>query len=577
MQRTWTDFGIDTKGHTTGEFKTVCPACSAHRKKKHYPCLNLNLDKGVWHCWHCEWSGTLGKGEDRRSNPYATPLIFRKPVYRQTALPQRVVDWFATREIPEKILARNRISYGPVYMPQVEQEVPAIQFPYFRNGEVVNVKYRDGRKFFRMSGGAERILYGLDDIAGSTVLICEGEIDKLSLEVAGYTSVVSVPDGAPAPDTKHYEHKFDFLLSAEALLKPLKRIILAVDNDLPGQRLAQELARRLGPERCYTVQWSSECKDANDVLMHQGAHIVRECIEHAEPWPVQGIVTIDMIRNGITQLYHQGIQRGTSPGWHKVAQHYTVRAGEFTIVTGIPSHGKSQFVSAMMINLAASHGWRFAVFTPEQYPLERYAALLMEQQTGQPFDGAAVRMPPQQMEQAMDWLNASFCFLLPEDEAPTIGALLDLAKVQVYRMGIKGLIIDPWNEIEHSRPSHMTETEYISQTLTQIRRFARIHGVHVWIVVHPTKMTKAVSGAYAGQYPPPSPYDISGSSHWRNKADNCLTLWRDVEAGDGHVELHVQKVRYREIGHPGKIDLWLEKSCGRYNEFGPEGAEGVAD
>ena len=46
--------------------------------------------------------------------------------------------------------------------------------------------------------GAEKVLFGLDDIRDeSTIIIVEGELDKLAMEEAGYRNVVSVPDGAP--------------------------------------------------------------------------------------------------------------------------------------------------------------------------------------------------------------------------------------------------------------------------------------------------------------------------------------------------------------------------------------------
>lgn len=567
---TWQDYGIDIRGKTTGELKTTCPWCSPYRKKSTYPCLSVNLDKGVWHCWHCAASGSLQAGEHRQSNPAATPLIFRKPVYRETPLPTRVLQWFASRGIPEKVLARRRISYGPVYMPQLEQEVPAVQFPYFRNGEVINCKYRDGQKHFRMAGGAERILYGLDDIQGDTVLITEGEMDAMALEAAGYTSVVSVPDGAPAVTTKNYASKFDFLLSAEALLTPLKRIILAVDTDLPGQKLAEELARRLGPERCWRVTWSSGCKDANDVLMSHGAAVLKECVEAAQPWPVSGIVTVAQLLPALTLMYQHGMPRGSSTGWRSLDRHYTVRPGELSIISGVPSHGKSTWLSAMVIQLAGflatTEEWRFAIFSPENYPLERYSAMLLEQYLGKPFDGAATRMSLAEMTQGAYWLNAYVSFLCPEDATPTVAHLLELARVQVYRQGIKGLILDPWNEIEHGRPTGQSETEYISQMLSTIRRFARHHHVHVWVVVHPTKLQKAEKGDYAGHYPPPTPYDLAGSAHWRNKADNCLTVWRDIESETHEVEVHIQKIRFREIGKPGMIKLYYDPSCGRFEE-----------
>ena len=67
--KTWADFGIEVHGKSSGEVKTTCPQCSASRKKSKYPCLSVNLDKGVWLCWHCDWSGSLHTGEDRRSRP----------------------------------------------------------------------------------------------------------------------------------------------------------------------------------------------------------------------------------------------------------------------------------------------------------------------------------------------------------------------------------------------------------------------------------------------------------------------------------------------------------------------------
>jgi twinkle protein len=562
--KSFADFGIDVHGKTSGECKVTCPRCSHTRKKKRYPCLNVSLDKGVWHCWHCEWAGSLQGGEDRRSSP--PPRPYHKPAYRPTTLPENVMEWFKERGIPETVLARRQIGYGPVYMPHDEEEVPAIQFPFRRDGEVVNVKYRDAHKHFRMVGGAERILYGLDDLQGDTLLICEGEIDAMSLEVAGYPSVLSVPDGAPAVTAKNYESKFDFLRSAEAVLAPFTRIILAVDTDAPGQKLAEELARRLGPERCWRTTWSSECKDANDVLVSYGATVVKECIEASHPWPVRGIVTGDMLSEAIDLIYEKGMPLGTQTGWASMAKHYTVRTGEMTIVTGIPSHGKSQWVTALMVHLADRYGWRFAVFSPENYPLERYEARILEIYTGEPFDGAPDRMDRETLQDAKAWFNAHISFLMPEDESPTVDHLLTLARTQVTREGVQGVILDPWNEIEHSRPAALVETEYISKALSQIRRFARLHGVHVWVIAHPTKMQKAEKGPYAGTYPPPTPYDMSGSANWRNKADNCITIWRNVEGYDRRVEVHIQKIRFREIGTPGKVDLVYQPWCGRYTD-----------
>ena len=49
-------------------------------------------------------------------------------------------------------------------MPQVQRERNTIQFNYYKDNDLINIKYRDGDKNFKLVKDAERILYGLDDI-----------------------------------------------------------------------------------------------------------------------------------------------------------------------------------------------------------------------------------------------------------------------------------------------------------------------------------------------------------------------------------------------------------------------------
>ena len=98
----------------------------------------------------------------------------------------------------------------------------------------------------------------------------------------------------------------------------------------------------------------------------------------------------------------------------------------------------------------------------------------------------------------------------------------------------------------------MTEREYITQSLTKIRRFVRKYEVHIWVVAQPAKLRKLDNG----NYPVPIPYGISNSAHWRNKADNCLTVWGDMNISENSlVGIYVQKIRFKNIGCPGKAEL----------------------
>ena len=563
--KSWADVGIDIRGAASGEIDTTCPQCSSTRKKKSARCLSVNLDKQVWCCAHCGWSGGLGTGEKRLDVAWNRPK-YRKP---DITLPPRsgLEAWFEARGISQAVIDRNAVTAVNVYMPQVEDTVKAIAFPYYRGEELVNVKYRDREKNFRMETGAERILYGLNDMDPECVIFCEGEIDALSLEMAGFTSRVSVPDGAPSASTKDYSSKFSFLESDAEKISSVKQWILAVDADEPGKRLEDELSRRLGREKCKRVIWPKDCKDANDVLVKFGPQSLRQCIENAEPFPLAGVFEVEDFADRVRSLFTNGWERGVSTGWDEVDQFYTARPGELTVVTGIPNSGKSNWMDALLVNLAGLHGWNFAIFSPENQPLEDHMGRMVEKFVRAPFSrGPTPQMSMEDLEEGMNWVGQRFSWILPEDDADwTIDTVLDRAKSLVFRKGIRGLVIDPWNELEHSLDKGESETMYIGNALRRIRQFARRYGVHIWVVAHPMKMYREKD---TGNYPVPTLYDISGSSHWRNKADNGIVVWRDFSDDQKAVEIHVQKIRFRQIGKIGMVKLRYEPATQTYAEFG---------
>lgn len=554
--KTFAEFGIEVR-RTSGEEDTTCPQCSETRKNKRARCLSVNIDKGVWTCHHCGWSGGLGTGEQSR------PVIvktWRKPQYRpeEVTPTEQAYLWFAARGITREVLKRNCVGVCSAYFPQLEDRASAVTFPYLRGDEVLNVKYRTKDKHFRMEAGAERVLYGLNDIA-ETLIWVEGEMDKLSVEVAGFTSCVSVPDGAPTPNTKNYDSKFDFMDAPE--LERAKFHIIAVDNDEPGVRLEEELLRRLGRDVCKVVRWPAGCKDANDVLKAHGPETLAQCINAAQWVPVEGEHAVSEYADNMDRLYRYGLPQGLRTGWESVNDLYTVMPGEWTLVTGIPGHGKSEWLDAMMVGLAQNHGWCFAIFSPENQPTEYHISKLAEKHIGKPFgNGPSERMTPSEKDAAVQFLDEHFVFLMPE--LPTVEVLIERLRSIVKRRGVRGVVLDPWNEIDHTRTGGLSETEYISQSLSKLRSFARSAGVHLWIVAHPTKLQKEQDGSY----PVPTPYDVAGSAHWRNKADNCIAIWRDTARDTRTVEVHVQKVRKKSVGKVGMATLVYDRVTGQYHD-----------
>lgn len=276
--------------------------------------------------------------------------------------------------------------------------------------------------------------------------------------------------------------------------------------------------------------------------------------------PQVGIYRPRDMRDDLLALYRTGRQAGVSTGWVQLSELYTVKKQQFTVLTGIPGSGKSAVLDALMVNLALEHGWKFAVCSLETQPIETHISMIAEIYLGQPFnDGPTQRMAVADLERGLGWIDQHFTFVLPEEKNRTLEGMIDL----VAALDVDGVVADPWNEFEHRRPSNMSETEYVSHALSKMRHHARLFNQHWWLVAHPTKLQKDKN---TGKYVVPTLYDISGSAHFRNKADFGLVAWRDAEDPHGPTTIYVQKVRFRWCGKIGSCDLYFDKLTGRYSE-----------
>lgn len=277
-----------------------------------------------------------------------------------------------------------------------------------------------------------------------------------------------------------------------------------------------------------------------------------------------GVCTPVVLLNKLLDLWDEGLPPGDETGWPALDRHYTVAPGQVTVVTGWPGSGKSEWLDALLVNLW-HQGWKIAIFSPENQPIELHMAKLLEKISGKPFGpGPTPRLPQEDMKTLLFGMQGFAFVKPPEADALTAKQVIDAAQGWLdQQKGKRGLVIDPWNELEHNRPAGLSETEYISQQLSLVRNWARANNVHVWIVAHPQKMRRDD----AGKLPVPRPDMISGSQHWWNKADCAVTVWRDLHEPDSQeVEVHVQKVRFKHIGRPGLVNLKYDRVTGRYFE-----------
>lgn len=560
------EYGIDLPDTFSGDRKVLCPKCSHTRKKSKDPCLSVNGDTGMWHCHNCGWSGKLSDSDQvmkpshkvyRRPEPVAPEAL--------AIIDPKVVDWFAGRGIRVETLRRLKIYSTWHYLPGTGQETLCMAFPYYRGGELINVKYRDARKNMAQEKDPEPCLWNIDGCKGAdTIYITEGEIDALTLIECGFPTAVSVDKGAPNPKDGDATKKLECATNCIDILNNADTVVLVTDKDEPGLRLEKELLAILGPAKCKLVTYPDGCKDINEVFMRCGSGAVTKSILTAAPAPVPGLRRMREFKPDIEEFYRKGKPRGLTTGFAELDRAFTLQLGSVNIFTGIPQSGKTEFVHQLVMKAIEIHGWKAAVFSPEMLPVESLFVNFAEKLVGKPFFGKAEdRMTFAELQAALDRLDDCIKVILPDaDQTPTLDDLLAAAQVSVVRDGVRILVIDPYNEIEHTRTQWMTETEYISYFMARLRKFARQNKLIVFLVAHPTKLKK---DERTKKYPVASLYDIAGSANFANKTDNGLSLWREQSGTSDLVQVHILKIKNKFIGRANtSVEFRWERSTGRF-------------
>jgi twinkle protein len=545
--------GIDVKNGTgTEPQKTKCPKCSHTRKKnKNEKCLRVWVETGTYYCHHCGDNGSVAEYETE----YELPTVKASP------LSPKILKFFKDRGINESTIEYFGVTEGVEYMPQVQSERPVIQFNYIRKGRRINIKFRDSQKNFKLNKGSEMIMYGLDLINPATwCIITEGEFDAMAFYEAGLQEnrlmfACSVPNGASTGN-----QNLTYLDNSIDEFENKDKIYLALDNDAPGIKLRDELSRRLGKDRVWLVNFPDGCKDANDVLLKHGSFELIKCIDSAKPFPLEGVSKASDSRKEIHNLYNHGMPKGDEIGYKEFDQLMSWRPSEFTLVTGVPGHGKSSFVDQVIVELARQ-GWKFGIFSAEKQPIKVHVAELIEKYTGKRFGkGSVDNLQPHELDPAIDFVNKHFFFINLKDNDLTVEGILNKGKELVKKMGINCLIIDNWAFVEHKIERGMNEHQYTGLQLSKIKIFKEAYDCGVILVAHPQKLKKE-----NGKVEVASGYSVSGSSHFFNKVDNGITVYRDFERE--LVEVHVWKVRWRFTGKTGMQEFKYNLNTTCYTEY----------
>lgn len=545
-----------------GKLRMPCPNCyNSGRAHPNQPDLTVDLINHWFKCHYCGWGKQFN---DESSNDVFQKKIeknvremqkqkrtYSKPTIIGEKINKDVLDYFATRGISEQTAKDFKITNA---ITAVKDKATAewtkkqcICFNYYKDGELVNIKYRSRNKEFALGKDCQLIPYNIDAIKDTEeCIITEGEFDTLAFYESGFKNAISVPNGAS--DNPNLEYLDDFI---KTHFENKKTIYIATDTDTKGKQLRKELQRRFG-EKCKIVTFGKDCKDANELLLAHGKDALISAIENARASEVDGEYAIE--DDDIDEFFNNGMDSGLKIGYPEFDKLMTFKTKLLYVVTGVPSSGKSEFIDQICERMNYRHNWRFGIFSPENEPFEIHFGKIASKITGRKFESGYI--PAEELQELKKKIRQDWHWIVPKEY--TVDNILKVGEDLVRRYGIKMLVLDPYNRIEIEGDN---ERNHIKKLLIRLKKFAVSHDVLVMLMAHPTKPSKDENG-YKNA---PSLYDISGSADFFNMADFGFVVHRNDT--QGYVEVKVSKSRFKHLGAKGTAKFFYSYESGRYSEI----------
>lgn len=563
----------DAKTNADGEHYIVCPICASSRKTEHRKdalfAINLKKNPMPWRCNHCGESGAILTEEYMKRAKFK-PVISKMDFLE---LSDPLVKWFLTeRKISIETLREFRITMSIETMKQMRVTVgnedqkdkyisrKCINFKYFHDNILINVKFRDANKNFKMITDATRTIYNIDSFKGKKKgILVEGEIDVLSYFEAGLGDeygIGSVPNGATITDAekKHFEKTGRMDVLSEINLEYLDLVIeeldnieifyIATDDDPPGIKLREELARRLGKERCryikfgdYKNETGKTLKDSNEVLVYKGKNILALTPDSSYPYPVSGVSTASQYWDAMKEFYTKGKPRGISTGYPGLDPYFNWMFGWLMIENGYPNMGKTAFALNLIAISVVLYKWKWGLYCPENYPVHNIIDIFAEIFTGKTLDvGADNRMSEEEYDNVVNnYINKYLYFVDDNEDGYSPEDLRKIKKSMVKQYGIVGFFTDPWSSLIHNYRSQDSEDKYLEHELSLEGRLTTKLNI-INLISHHPKTPVSIEKV-------PSVFTLTGGKVWWIKAYTIFAIQRkNVSDRDNLLtEFHLQK------------------------------------
>lgn len=494
----------------------LCPLCHGGEHGDRYT-FSINMQTGAWNCKR----GNCTKGNPGGDFNRLASLLGVSPAAKTVnnvlkrlgrsrkkyskpnkddikPLTEDIITYFTQRKISEKTLQDWKIG---------SDDNGNIVFPFYRNNELVFVKYRKPKKIekgerkeWRMEN-TEPILFGMDNVSfNRPLIITEGQIDALSLYEAGCTNVVSVPSGCD--DMTWIDNCWDWL-------SDFKWFILFGDSDDAGIGMISRIMDRLGQDRCMIPPEYPElivgdkdygriCKDANEILYAWGPEELASIVEGCTPDPVAGVLDIGKMPH--VDIYNMPRIMTRIPKLDRMIG--GLGEGGVTILSGKRGMGKSTICGPLMLN-AIEQGYRCCMYSGElsaaKVRNDLYLQAVESPYIGymtDPRSGKNIATISTEIEERINrWIEGNL-FLFDNEyvkDGDSVDAVLGVFEACARRFGCKLFVVDNLMMLLSSADE---ETRAQAKTVTRFKNFATRFKAHILVVNKMARLCSNVQNKY---------------------------------------------------------------------------------
>jgi len=579
-------FVLELPSGVFGEHPMICPICTPTRKPEHQKekkfSINLGKDPAPWRCNHCKESGYI-LTEDYMNRVKIKPVLKN---FDYISINDKLSEWFWTQRklsittlrhfditMSEESIMQQRVVEGSESMQGKWAVRKCINFKYKMNKVLINIKFRDPNKNFKMLPGATLIPFNIDSVLSKDVKQCvitEGEPDAMAYHEAGIETVISVPNGASiTPDEKeHYIRTGEIKVMSNINLTYLDPVIdelkhietfyIATDDDAPGIKLREELARRLGYERCKYIKFSDykteegkEINDPNELLIKKGKTTLASTLDSAQTFPISGVTEASQYTDKIIKNYREGKEKGISTGYLSLDPFFNWMRGWMYIFNGFPGMGKTSVVLDLISVTAVKYKWKWGIYCPENYPVEDVIEIIAMILVGKPVDpGYEKRMTEDELRAVIVFINKHF-FFVDEEDGYTPADLREIKKQMIRQHGIVGFLSDPWSALNHKFGKFSNVDDYLQNELNYETRLTTKYRL-INLICHHPKTPKSKADALE----PPTSFELTGGQRWWSKSYGMATIHQEKseEWFNNKVGIHIQKMKDKQrAGHTSNM------------------------